>query len=69
MKSKQAADNQYVAIGRIHWDVPVRIPLRPYVEFVGWLDDELEKLVDRWAPTAPPKAIVRHSRHTSRKPR
>ncbi len=62
MKGKQLLTSRYVSIERFHWDVPVRIPLRPYVEFVEWLDGELEKLADRWAPTAPPRAGVRGSR-------
>jgi len=59
MKSKAAPTAGYVAIGRIHWDVPVKIPLRPYVEFVGWLDEELDKLTNLWAPRSPPEAGLR----------
>ena len=47
---------QAVAIARDHWDVPVRVGLRPYVRFSLNMSRELEKLVARWAHTAAPNA-------------
>jgi hypothetical protein len=44
------------ALGRGHWDVPIRVRLAPYVDFSRWLDGELEKLVTRWADRAAPGA-------------
>jgi hypothetical protein len=38
------------------WDVPIRVRLLPYVEFSRWLDDELEKLLQRWEGQAAPIA-------------
>ena len=55
------AENKEIAhallIARDHWDVPVRVRLRPYVEFIRWIDNELETLVARWAHTAAPNAM------------
>ena len=56
MKSKQMPSTRYVAIERVHWDVPVRIPLRAYLEFVEHLSAELERLIARWSHAAPPRA-------------
>ena len=47
-----------VAITRDHWDVPVRVGLRPYVRFSLNMSRELEKLVARWAHTAAPNAAA-----------
>jgi len=38
----------FVSIGREHWDVPVRVELRPYLEFSRRMTRQLQKLVDRW---------------------
>jgi hypothetical protein len=38
-------------------DVPVRVAFESYAQFDRWLDDELEKLVARWAHTAAPNAF------------
>jgi hypothetical protein len=54
--SKQEPSTRDVAIERAHWDVPVRIPLRAYVQFVERLDADLERLVARWTHAAPPRA-------------
>jgi hypothetical protein len=56
MKSKDQDYARALLIARDYWDVPVRVRLRPYVEFIRRLDDELEKLVARWAHTAAPHA-------------
>ena len=57
MKSSKQNLAHAVWIDRNHWDVPVRVRLRPYVLFTSWLDDELQKLVDQWAHTAAPAAL------------
>lgn len=51
-----------VWIERDYWDVPVRVRLRPYVQFSCWLDGELQKLVARWAHTAAENPFLRRSR-------
>jgi len=43
-----------VMITRDHWDVPVRVRLRSYVQFSDRLDDQLRSLVARWQHTAAP---------------
>jgi len=53
---------QAVAIARNHWDVPVRVALRPYVRFSLNMSRDLDKLVARWAHTAAPNADARESR-------
>lgn len=46
---------------RLHWDVPhgpgsvlVRVAVQPYRRFDGWIDRQLERLVERWARPAVP---------------
>ncbi|MGO8690751.1 MAG: hypothetical protein ACLQLG_14100 [Thermoguttaceae bacterium] len=56
MKSPQQESPFSEALTRDHWDVPIRVRLLPYVEFTAWLDEELEKLVERWARKMPPRA-------------
>ena len=56
MKSEKQDVARALLIARDYWDVPVRVRLRPYVEFIRQLDGELEKLVARWAHTAAPGA-------------
>jgi hypothetical protein len=56
MKSPQQESLFSEALTRDHWDVPIRVRLLPYVEFTAWLDEELEKLVERWAAKKPRKA-------------
>lgn len=41
---------------REHWNVPIRVRLAPYVEFCRRLDQQLEKLVERWVDQAAPSA-------------
>jgi hypothetical protein len=45
-----------------HWDVPIRVRLVPYVAFGQWMDQELEKLVQRWVGKAAPCATPRERR-------
>jgi len=66
MKSKNIGQDlaRALLIARDCWDVPVRVRLRPYVEFIRRLDGELEELVARWARTAAPNAPAgRRSRY------
>lgn len=60
--SKQEPSTRHVAIERALWDVPVRIRLRAYVEFVERLDADIEKLLARWGPAAPPRTRFRPPR-------
>ncbi len=56
MKSEKQDFARALLIDRDYWDVPVRVRLRPYVQFIHRLDGELEKLVARWAHIAAPNA-------------
>jgi len=56
MKSQKHDFARSVVISRRHWDVPMRVGLRPYFRFTWWLDEELRGLVARWAHTAAPNA-------------
>ena len=47
-----------VAIAPSHWDVPLRVPLHPYMRFSRRLDGQLRKLVARWARQAAPNAFA-----------
>jgi hypothetical protein len=40
----------------LHWDVPLRVRLLPYLGFSHWLDEALEELVDRWLDRVVPCA-------------
>jgi hypothetical protein len=62
MNSPQQESPFSEALTRNHWDVPIRVRLMPYVEFTCWLDEELEKLVERWAEKAAPNARQRWRR-------
>jgi hypothetical protein len=57
MKSQGQDLARALRIARDCWDVPVRVRLEPYVEFIRRLDGELEKLVARWAHTAAADAL------------
>lgn len=57
---------RYVSIGREHWDVPVRVELRPYLDFNRRINMHLQQLVARWAKNAAPisrKFHLRSRRH------
>ena len=62
MKSKKLDYARDVMIARHHWDVPVRVGLRPYVQFTRWMEGELEKLVAQWAHAAAPNTMGRRQR-------
>jgi hypothetical protein len=38
----------YVGIGRDHWDVPVKVELRAYLDFTRRINMQLRQLVNRW---------------------
>jgi hypothetical protein len=42
---------------REHWDVPIRVTLRDYIEFSRSIDSQLEGLVLRWQHQAAPAAM------------
>ncbi len=67
MKSKKLNVADGLPIARDHWDVPLRVELRPYILFCRRMDDELQQLVDQWAHTAAPNANA--NRIPRRKPR
>jgi hypothetical protein len=56
MSNDKLTADDGVLIGRNHWDVPVRVELRAYLRFTRCLDNQLRRLVVRWAHTASPKA-------------
>jgi len=57
MNSEKMDLARQVTIARHHWDVPVRVGLRPYVEFSRRMECELGKLVDKWIHAAAPGAM------------
>jgi hypothetical protein len=44
----------YVGIGRDHWDVPVRVELRAYLDFTRRINMQLRKLVNHWEKKSSP---------------
>jgi hypothetical protein len=52
--NKSTADD--VLIGRDHWDVPLSVELRAYLNFGRRMDSQLRRLVTRWAHAASPQA-------------
>ena len=48
MKSEKLGFARAVMIARDHWDVPVRVRLREYLQFCRRLDGQLKDLVARW---------------------
>jgi hypothetical protein len=36
-------------IGRDHWDVPIRVELRAYLDFTRRMNIQLRHLTERWA--------------------
>ncbi len=45
-----------VVLGREHWDVPLKVELRPYLHFSRRIDAQLRRLVVRWSHAASPSA-------------
>jgi hypothetical protein len=66
MSNQNLTVGQRVAIGRKHWDVPVRVALQPYLRFSHRLDGQLRRLVASWAYTAAPCARGVPRKHGSR---
>lgn len=62
MKSEKQDLARGLRIDRDHWDVPIRVRLRPYLLFSRRLDGELHKLVGQWVHTAAPGALGRRPR-------
>ena len=58
MKREKLDFAHAVSLARCHWDVPLRVALRPYVRFSRHLDAELGKLVAQWAHAAAPNATM-----------
>lgn len=56
----------FVSIGRDHWDVPVKVELRAYLDFTRRINIQLRRLVDRWENKSRP---VSKRFHRSRHPR
>ena len=56
MSNHKLTADEGVLIGRDHWDVPVRVELRPYLRFDRRMDSQLRRLVARWAPTSSPES-------------
>lgn len=46
----------FVGIGRDHWDVPVRVELKAYLEFTRRMNIQLRQLIERWESQAAPAA-------------
>jgi hypothetical protein len=44
-----------IGIGQEHWDVPMRVQLRPYLEFNRSMACQLRELVERWKGHTPQK--------------
>ncbi|MCC6125060.1 MAG: hypothetical protein IT426_08870 [Pirellulales bacterium] len=42
-----------LSIGPEHWDVPMRVELRPYLEFNRRMASQLRELVARWERHTP----------------
>jgi len=56
----------FVSIGRDHWDVPVRVELRAYLDFTRRINVQLRRLVERWENKS---RLVSKRFHRSRHPR
>ncbi|MBN1394883.1 MAG: hypothetical protein JW959_07660 [Pirellulales bacterium] len=61
MNDKPTTTVEGVLIGREHWDVPVRVEARSYMDFDRRMDCQLRWLLIRWSHAASPAATnVRH---------
>lgn len=56
MSDKSSTIAEGVLIGREHWDIPVRVGLRPYLDFIRHMDEQVRFLVIQWSHTASPSA-------------
>ena len=48
MSNQQLNTDEGVLIGRDHWDVPVRVELRAYLDFTRRINVQLRHLTERW---------------------
>ncbi len=48
--------HSYVSIGRYHWDVPMRVELRAYLEFTRRINIQLRHLIEHWENKSAPAA-------------
>ena len=46
----------FMSIGRDHWDVPVRVELRAYLEFTRRINVQLRRLTERWENKSRPNS-------------
>jgi hypothetical protein len=69
MSDNKSTAGDDVLIGRDHWDVPVSVELRAYLNFGRRMDSQLRRLVTRWAHAASPQArkSATDSQETDRK--
>ncbi len=56
MKSNKNQMADVVTISRSHWDVPIRVSLRSYLDFNRAIDRGLLGLMAQWSHTAAPNA-------------
>jgi hypothetical protein len=55
-----------ISIGSEHWDIPMRVELRPYLEFNRRIACQLRELVQRWPGHTPQDLSKRFgNRHIS----
>ena len=62
MKSQQSHPNTERLFRHVRFTMAVRVPLQAYQQFSQSIDDQLQELVERWAPLAAPNATRRHRR-------
>jgi hypothetical protein len=55
-----------VNIGRDHWDVPVRVDFRAYLDFTRRINIQLRRLIERWEHKASPAAKRLHTKNRPR---
>jgi hypothetical protein len=56
MGNRRAIVTDGVLLGREHWDVPLRVPLRSFLDFHREMEVQMRRLVTRWAHAASPRA-------------
>jgi hypothetical protein len=55
MKNAKNVFVDLINISPEHWDVPMRVELRPYLEFNRRMACQLRELIDRWEGHVPRK--------------
>jgi hypothetical protein len=48
MNNLNENSNSKINIDRDHWDVPLRVELRPYLDFTRRMNIQLRRLVKHW---------------------